>query len=291
MSLTHTIRTREHEQGFVEDTRNQIHWVDLALITVVPLLLVVVYALPRSTLEQFVFDTTSPTLVAAYTSHFVHMDGFHLLGNLTIYFPVVGVAYLLCLLSNRRQLFWVSFITLVVGFPIALSSMQLIFPRERLIFGFSGINAGFAGMACFVFTGYLRTNITPRAQERYAPTMLFIAMGLIALVALPRAAYQFEISAAAFALAVSYIAIALYRQGIPTKDDIRAAASRPGYFETAGAGLGLIVGYPFVAFQDAVVPESGVFDIYIHLLGTSLAFIVLFTYVFVLMSEQESSHP
>jgi hypothetical protein len=42
---------------------------------------------------------------------------------------------------------------------------------------------------------------------------------------------------------------------------------------------------PFVAFQDAVVPESGVVDVYVHLLGASLAFIVLFAYVFVITTR------
>jgi hypothetical protein len=288
MSLARNIRTSAHERGFVEDALTEARRIDLALMMAVPVVLLAVYSLPRSTLEGFAFDTTSPTLVGAYASHFVHLQGFHLLGNLTVYVPVVGVAYLLCILSGRRQLFRISFVTLLVAFPIALSSMQIIFPRPRLIFGFSGINAGFAGMACFVYTGYLQRNITPRADERYAPTVLFVAMGLIALLALPAEAFRLEIGAASLALAAIYVGVALYRQGIPSTDDIREAVDRPGYFETAGAGLGLIVGYPFVAFQDAVVPESGVVDVYVHLLGASLAFIVLFAYVFVIRSEEGS---
>jgi hypothetical protein len=286
VSRAGAIRTDAHERGFLADALGEARWADVALIGAVPALLLVVYALPRSTLEGLVLDTTSPSLVAAYVSHFVHLDGFHLLGNLTVYVPAAAVGYLLCILSERRRLFRIGFVTLLLAFPVALSSMQLVFPRPRLIFGFSGINAGFAGMACFAFVGYLRTNVTPRAEDRYAPTLLFFIMGLIALVALPTDAFRFEIGAGSFSLAAVYVGVALYRQGVPTADDIRAAVNRPGYFETAGAGFGLIVGYPFVAFQDAVVPGGSVLDVYVHLLGASLAFIVLFAYVFVIEAEE-----
>jgi len=281
MALETTVRTNAGEQGFVEDVLEHAHRSDIALISAIPVLLVAVSRLPSATLEQFAFDTTQPTLLTAFASHFVHMDALHLAGNLSVYCFVVGIPYVLCILSNRRRFFLLSFLTLVLAFPIVLSSMQLLFPREQLILGFSGINAGFAGMACFVFTGYLRTNITPRAEERYAPVFFFLTTGLIALITLPAVAFRFEIAAASFALAVVYVAVALRRQGMPTRADVRRAANRPGYFETAGAALGLIVGYPFVAFQDVVILQNGVLNVYIHLLGSSLAFTLLFTYVFV----------
>lgn len=281
MSLGRTIRTDEQQRGFLRDAATESRWVDLLPITLVPFVLVAVYALPRETLSGLILDTTAPSPLTAYTAHFVHLDWFHLLGNLTVYFPAVGVAYLLCLLGDRRQLFWITVLTLLVVFPFALSAMQLIFPRERLIFGFSGINAGLVGLAAFALTAYLGTNISRRTDERDAPVVLFAVVGLIALLALPARAFRFEIAGASTVLAVVYLGIVLSRDGIPTAAEIRAATDRPGYFELAGAGVGLLVGYPVVAFQDAVVPQGGVVDVYVHLLGFSLAFIVVFTFVFV----------
>ncbi|MFB6224092.1 MAG: hypothetical protein ABEH86_10540 [Haloarcula sp.] len=288
MSQARNIRTNEHERGFLQDALSEARRFDLALIAAVPVLLLAVYALPQSRLEGLVFNTTAPSLVTAYASHFVHLDGFHLLGNLVVYLPVVGIAYLLCILSHRRQLFRVTFVILLVAFPIALSAMQLIFPRDRLIFGFSGINAGFVGLACFALAGYISVNISQRADERYAPVLFFVAAGLITLISLPARAYRFEISTASLALAVVYLGFAISQKGMPTVADLRAATDRPGYFEAAGAGFGLLVGYPFVAFQDVVVPGSGVLDVYIHLLGFSLAFIIVFAYVFVVATEEAS---
>jgi len=284
MSLARTIRTQAQERGFIKDVLNESRKLDIALIAAVPLVLMGVYALPQGTIEGFVFDTTEPSVVTAYTSHFVHLDWFHLLGNLTVYFPAVGVAYLLCILSDRRELFLITLVTMLVAFPFALSGMQLIFPRERFLFGFSGINAGFIGLASFALTGYLGANISTRTDERYAPAVLFFVVGLIALISLPTHAFRFEIGIASLALGLVYVAVALYRQGVPGFEEFRAATDRRGYFEMAGAGFGLLVGYPVVAFQDAVVPQGGVVDVYVHLLGFSLAFIVVFAFVFLVDS-------
>jgi len=284
MSLKN-IRTNAHERGFVDDILSETNRLDIGLSLAVPIVLLVVYLLPESTLDPLVFDTTSPSLLAAYTAHFVHFDRLHLLGNLSVYLPVIGIAYLLCVLSERRQLFRIAFITLIFAFPFALSAMQLIFPRERLIFGFSGINAGFVGLVAFALTGYLGANISQRVDERDSPAVLFVLTGLIALVALPADAFRFEISTAAFVLAGLYLGVALSRQGLPTTVELRTAVDRPGYIELAGGSLGLLVGYPLVAFQSAVVPEGEVVDVYIHLLGFALAFIVVFSYVFVVKSE------
>jgi hypothetical protein len=282
---TSSQQTQGQQSSFRTDLAHETRVVDFALMTLVPVVLVAVYALPRGMREDFTFDITAPSLTSAYVSHFVHLDGLHLLGNLTVYLPAVLVAYLLCALSDRRQLFRITFVTLLVAFPFALSAMQLAFPRERFVFGFSGINAGFVGLASFALTGYIGATISERADERYAPALLFFAVGLIALISVPSRGFRLEIGAAAIGLGLAYIGIALYRQGAPSRQDVREAMDNPGYFEVAGAGFGLLVGYPFVAFQDVVVPGSGLIDVYVHLLGFSLAFIVVFAFVFVIDDE------
>ncbi|MFC6721067.1 rhomboid family intramembrane serine protease [Halobacteriaceae archaeon SHR40] len=272
--------SRTEAPGFGSDLGQNVRRLDLLMIATVPLVLLAVFVLPVATLERFVFDTTDPTLLTGYTAYFVHLEWFHLLGNLAVYLPAVGVAYLLCILSGRRRLFRITFVTVLVAFPLVLSAMQLIFPRERFIFGFSGLNAAFVGLASFALMAYLASNISDRADERHAPVFLFFVVGLVALLSLPARAYRFEIGSAALALVGLYLGTILYRRGRPTLAEFRAATDRPGYFELAGSGFGLLVGYPVVAFQDAVVPQGGVVDVYVHLLGFSLAFIVVFTFVF-----------
>ena len=279
MALNYSTGRSPHEAGFLRETARQSRLLDLMLLAVVPAILVAVFLVPAGTRETLVFEVGSPTLLTAYTSHFVHLSSVHLVGNLVIYLPVVGVAYLLCLLSGRRQLFVITFLTLLLAFPFALSAMQLAFPQDRAILGFSGINAGFVGLACFALVSYVRVNLAG-VDERYAPALLFFTAGLIALVALPSRGYRIEIGMAAIGLGLLYVGVAIYRHGFPTRATIVSAVDTPGYFEFAGVGVGLLVGYPFVAFQDAVVPGEGVVDVYVHLLGYSLAFIVVFSFVF-----------
>lgn len=269
------------ERGFRNALAGEVRGSDLLAIALVPLALAAVSALPQGRLEGLTFDVTEPSLVSAYVSHFVHLDAIHLLGNLSVYLPAALVAYLLCVLSGRRRLFVITFVTLLVAFPFALSAMQLVFPRERFVFGFSGINAGFAGFACFALPGYLGANVSTRVDERYAPALLFVVVGLAALLSLPERGFRVEVAAGALGLAAVYVAVGLYRQGTPTLAEIRSAVDTPGYFELAGAGFGVLVGYPFVAFREAVVPQGGVVDVYVHVLGFCLAFIVVFVFVFV----------
>ena len=153
------------------------------------------------------------------------------------------------MLSGRRQLFWTTWLTLLVAFPFALSAMQLSFPDARTLLGFSGINAGFVGLLCFLVVSYAGTTLAAGIEERDAPALLFWTVGLISWVTLPPRAWRVELA------------------------------------ELAVAGLCVLLAYPFLGFgaQTSLVTGDGVFDVYIHLLGYCLAFIVV--YVFVLLAD------
>lgn len=272
-----------YQRGFLADVSRETRVLDAFLLAVVPVVLLGVAALPAGTREQFVFQRESPTVLTAYASHFVHLDGGHLAGNLAVYAVVAPVAYLLAALSGRRQLFRSMWVTLLTAFPFALSVTQLSFPAERTVLGFSGINAGFVGLLSFLLVCYASATLAAGIEERDAPALLFVTTGLIALVVLPSHAWRFEIAAAAAALSLVYVGAAASRNGVPTLARARAAVDRPGYVELAGAGLGLLVGYPVVGFRRTVT-DGVLLDVYLHLIGYCLAFIVVF--VFVLITDE-----
>ena len=271
---------RTHQRSFSESLGRHLRGLDLLGLLAPVLVVAGVHGLGEGTREALAFDTTQPTVLTAYTSHFVHLTDVHALGNLAVYLPAVSVTYLLCVLSGRRRLFWTAFATVLVAFPFALSGLQLLFPRERLLLGASGLTAGIVGIAAFALVGYVRTTIAPGLDDEYAPAVLFFTAGLTALIALPARAWRLEIGLGALAVCGAYLGVALSRQGLPDRRATQAALDRPGYVETAGAGVGLLVGYPFVAFQEAVVPGDAVVDVYVHLLGFALGFIVVFAFVF-----------
>lgn len=278
-------RITDQNQGFLRAVASQVRLLDLFFLAVVPVVLVGVSQLPVSVREQYVFDITDPTLMTAYTSHFIHLQNDHLLGNLSIYLLVAPITYCLCVLSGRDQLFRITLFTLLGVFPFVLSGLQLIFPREREIFGFSGINAALFGLLCLAVVLYLGHQFTRRAVQRYAPGLLLVTLGMIALISLPSRGWRIEIAAVSLALGVVYLVSGLYTYGFPSRAELVRSLDQRGYMELAGAGFGLVFAYPFVGFGERVVAGEGVVDVYVHLLGYSLAFIVVF--IFLVVSENE----
>jgi len=271
---------RSNETTFLRALRRQAHLSDVALLVSIPLVLVGVYGLPEATRAALVFETAAPTVTTAYTAHFVHMVGFHLVGNLSVYLLVAPLTYLLCVLADRRQLFVLTLLTLLVVFPFALSGMQLLFPRERTVFGFSGINAGFFGLLYVSLISYVNRTLSRRVEIEHAPALLFFSVGLIAWLSVPARGWQVEITAASVAIGLAYVVLAVRQAGLPTLAEFRAAIDRPGYFELAGAGSGAALAYPYIGFRDTLVP-GGRIDVYIHLLGYCLAFISVFVFLVV----------
>lgn len=248
----------------------------LLLIGLVPVVLVGVFLLPQSVREQLVLESTDPTLVAAYTAYFVHIQEFHLVGNLLMYALVVPLTYLLAVLGGRRRLFVNAFLTFLLAFPFALTVFQLIFPRERLLFGFSGINAAFFGLLCFVVVSYAGRVVPSPLTEREAPALLFGTLAIVALVSLPSRAYPLEIALVSGILATVYVFSAVMNEGLPSFEQVRVETKRGGYVELGCIGLGVLVLFPFLAFQTVFVGDGTVYDVYVHLVGYCLGFLVVY---------------
>jgi len=159
----------------------------------------------------------------------------------------------------------------------------LLFPRERIVFGFSGINAGFFGLLYVSLVSYVNRTLSPRIETEHAPALLFFSVGAIAWLVVPARGFRVEIAAASVGLGLVYLVPAVRQVGLPTLAEIKVAIDHPGYFELAGAGFGLAVAYPYIGFRDTIV-HGGVLDVYAHLLGYCLAFIVVF--VFLLVVEE-----
>ena len=251
---------------------------DLSLLALVPVVLLAVFSLPLDVREEFVFDVTDPSVVGAYTSHYVHLSQSHLVGNLAMYLLVVPLTYALSVLSDRQWLFRNACVTFLVAFPFALSGLQLVFPRERILFGFSGINAAFFGLLCFVLVSYASAHLSSHIHERDAPALLFVTVALISLITVPSRAWPLEIAAAALAVAVLYIVGVALKIRVPNWH-LFVERSGAGRIELFVIGFAILLSYPFLGFQRTFTGDGAVFDLYSHLLGYCLAFIVVYTAV------------
>jgi len=263
---------------------------DLLLLALAPAVLIGLFQFPQAMRVRLALDVSEPTVLTAYTAYFVHLTWPHLLGNLLVYLVVAPLAYLLLVLSGRRQLFWWSLITFLTAFPFALSALQLVFPRTRLLVGFSGLNAALFGLLCFSIVGYTGATIAAGLDDRHAPILLFATVAIIALVSVPSRAWPGEIAAVSAGFGLLYLATAVRESGLPSRESIGRAIDSPGYFELAGGSLGVLFAYPVVGFQETVVDGVGTVDVYVHLLGFCLAFIVVYVFVVVVADRSNGEN-
>lgn len=249
--------------------------VDLALLIVVPVTLLVVFSSPLGLREQLVLDVSSPTVVTAYTSHYVHLEQAHLVGNLVMYALVAPTAYVLSVLSGKRWLFRWAVVTFLSVFPLVLSGMQLVFPRERILFGFSGINAALFGLLCFVLVSYVSVHLSSSIDETDAPALLFFTIALITVLSVPSRAWMSELTTLSIGIGLSYVVTLLLCIGVPEWGSV-VEGWGGGRAEIGFIGLGVLLLFPFFGFYRTFTGDGAVFDLYAHFVGYALAFITIY---------------
>ena len=91
--------------AFVDELSARARVVDLLALCVPPSALVAVFTLPRATRRSLAFAYTDPTLLSAFTAHYVHLGADHLLGNLAgllVFVAIVLTAVALVRRMPRR---------------------------------------------------------------------------------------------------------------------------------------------------------------------------------------------
>lgn len=252
---------------------------DLLALASVPALLVGVFLLPASIRAEYVLAYAEPTVLTAFTMHFVHLEVGHLLTNLAVYVLVVPVAYLTAIRANRRDLFWAAFCTFLVVLPVALSGLNLLFDRPRTGFGFSGINMAFLGLLALLLIAGAGHRPGKTSSVHHAPGLFFAGTGLIATLAVPDPLLRLGIATAAT------LAAGLYLIEIHGIGSIRArlgTAARTDGLELTLVGLAVFVLVPFAAFPSNPATAGSVLNLYTHFLGYGLGFIAPYATVSIL---------
>lgn len=258
---------------------------EVSVLLAVPAVLLGAFLLPEATKRAAAFSYTEPTLLTAFTAHYVHITVPHLLGNVFGFVLLAGAAYGLSAVSGRRRLFWTAAFTLLLVFPFVLSGLNLAVPRDAIGYGFSGINMAFFGYLAVLFA--VAVDERPAdIQTARLPAVFFVSVGYIAAIALPM-----SILSAGF-LAVS-VALTLLCRSRTNRRSIaeayRTAAdllATPWHGEFLAVAAVVLVGYPFVGFPPPAGTSVRV-NVYIHFLGYALAFLVV--YVFLLAEHRVSS--
>ncbi|MFP8956483.1 hypothetical protein ACLI4Y_07130 [Natrialbaceae archaeon A-CW3] len=269
MSLSSPTRI---DTPLLERARREARLGDLLALVAVPLVLIVVFFVPERVTDRLVLYYLEPTVFTAYTTHFVHYDPGHLLGNLIGYGLLAGVGYLLAITGDHRRFFMTSFLAIVVVFPLALSGLNVAVPRNAVGYGFSGLNMAFLGVLALVLNEFLRERFPPALERRDVVIAYFLTVAAIALLAVPLTTATITLATASFATAGVYAHRLAGRAG-RLRAVCRGVLERPGDGELALAGVVIFVGYLFVAFPTEVVSGSTIVNLYAHFLGYALGFI------------------
>lgn len=249
---------------------------DLAALLAVPAALAAALALPRADRLALALRYEEPTVLAAFASHFVHADATHLAANLAVYALVVPVTYVLCLRSGRRTEFFVTFATFVVAFPFALSALNVLLVRPRAGLGFSGVNMAFLGFLPTALFHYLSVRVTDAVGLDDSPLLFFAGATAIVLLAVPVRPVTLGVAAGSTLLALVYLRSAVAgaggEQSVPA--DFRRAFGRTGALELPVVAVAVFAFVPTAAFPSNPAAGGEVLNLFSHLLGYCLGFIV-----------------
>ena len=265
------------------------HPLDVLVLALIPAALLGVFSLPESTRRSLAFAYADPTPLTAFTAHYVHLRFEHLLANLVGYGLLAGVGYLVAAASRQRRLFFTAFVTFCLAFPFALSALNLAVPRDAVGFGFSGINMAFAGVLPLLLAVFACRRLAPEASAypvdlpiRLLPAGFLLLVGWMAVLALPGGIDMRGLAGPLVMLLGAVVAVGQLRSlGAPDRPSLSASLrstvgrirDRPGDGDLFAVGFVLAVAYPVVGFPPDATADGRIINLYVHLLGFSLAFI------------------
>lgn len=249
-------------------------------IAAVSAVLVGVYALPDPLRRELSFAYAEPTLVTAYTAHFVHLTASHLLSNLAAFLVVATTAYYLSARAGRAGAFVRLVATLLVAFPIALSGLNLAVPRDGVMYGFSGLNMALVGFLPAVIATYVGRR-RDTAIDGAVLLVAFLGSAVyVATVGTPRSGLT---DAVVLVALLSVLAIGLARYlagsdgiGIKIGTAIPVPSRVNGVDAPAVAAVVVWVVFLSIGFPDTVAADGRVTNVYVHFLGYALGFITAY---------------
>lgn len=255
--------------------RESVRLVDILALLAVPVALFAVFSLPESTRQVLAFSYREPDLLAAYAANFVHLERGHLALNAGGYLVVASVAYLLSAVSGHRGRFFAAFATILLAFPVALSYLNLAVPRAGSTVGFSGLLMSFVGYLPVAIAGSLRTTFDIESPLDVAGSLFFGGLALIAVLVVPTTV-GFGVAAASV-LAAALFGLSAVGDGSGDRSPgLGGAVRASGHVELLGAAVVSFVGYTVAAFPLDPVVGGAVVNLYAHLLGYALGFIVMY---------------
>ncbi|MCO6041743.1 hypothetical protein [Thermococcus alcaliphilus] len=233
-------------------------------------LLLLLYLAPLSLKEKLVMNYREFSFsnfhdwIRLYTLHFVHMDFWHLLGNLFTFILIFPVVYLLSEAGMSTDAFkrFLGFLFLVI--PPMMSILDLLVMRRynlRYGMGFSGIDSALLGafpyFSSLVLQERFKLKISPMM---FSNSFILIVGGLISLI--------YSIFLVAVPLILGGVLLLMYTVSKALKEsEIQHSQQKKAIWNFILAIVIMMVGGSIGAFPRTLVGNSGLVNIFVHYLG------------------------
>lgn len=288
---TESTQTADREahtlESFAGALRQGVRLPDVVILLFPAAVFLGVGIFPPGVRQQLAFSYGDPDVLTAFTSHFAHADGAHLLRNPVGYLIVVPTVYLLSALAGRRQLFYTVFVVILAAFPFVLSGLNLVVPREALSLGGSGLTLGFVGYIPVAVAAYVRHWFGgDDAVRRDIAGGLFF-LGLIVIIPLVVAAFR-----PVLAIVLTVVSLlAAVRYGLTLRDsgiDHGTLRRSPPGFAEFGVWSGFVlIAALITGFAADPLTDAGLVNMYTHFLGYALGFLSSYLVVLLFSDENE----
>lgn len=246
---------------------------DVGLLVAVPAALAIVYLQAGPTREALVFQTARPSVITAFSAHYLHLSASHLVGNLAIYVGAVGLGYPLALLGGLRRRYISLVVAILLGFPFVLSALHLVLIGSGGLVGFSGLALALVGLLPLVLFAYLRARIEGTVSINDAPSLFFFGTAAIAGRTAAPAAVVRPLVLLSVGIGVLYLvplALRLASEGRKTGP----FPLRRGYVELPVAAVILYFLFLALGFPSGPIESGGpTTNLVVHLLAYALGFL------------------
>ncbi|MDY6818107.1 MAG: hypothetical protein SVG88_05535 [Halobacteriales archaeon] len=246
---------------------------DVGFLLLPVIALVGLYRLSPAVKSTLTFSHITPSVLTAFTTHYIHYSQQHLTANLTVYLLLVPTVYSLTVLAGRRRLFFAVFWTFLLVFPVVLSASSILVLRQGELFGFSGIALSFAGFLPVTTTRYLGRRYPGPIDIDTAPSLFFLGLAVVALLTLPAGRLRQSLVVVPGIIGLLYLwypirRLLRSRRGSFLKDTDRVGAIELVVFSVIAYFVILVV-----SFRTTMVNEMTIVNLYLHFLGFSIGFL------------------
>jgi hypothetical protein len=215
---------------------------DLIIILYAPIVSIALFIFPVNVRVQLAFNSGAASLSTAMTAPYVHSSAIHLLRNLFAYFFVVPLTYILCILGNKRHVFYYVLILSLLIIPALTAGLRAFVLGTGTAGGLSSIIFVFVGFLPLASASYIDTQFNWSLYNSGAPAVFVGGAGIATVVGVqtfPSVSYS-QLIVPIGGISVINAALCGYllsREGLQCRKKLAQIIQKPGHSELIALAL------------------------------------------------------